>query len=78
MTRTDYEALEQVLGYTFRDRTRLELALRHTSWANEHPREPGGDNERLEYLGDAVLDLIVGHRLMERFPELREGPLSVT
>jgi ribonuclease-3 len=78
VTRTDYEALEEVLGYRFRDRDRLDVALRHTSWTNEHPDQPGGDNERLEYLGDAVLDLVVGHRLMERFPELREGPLSVT
>lgn len=78
MLRTDYAALEEVLGYRFRDRGRLELALRHTSWANEHPHEPGGDNERFEYLGDAVLDLVVGHRLMDRFPELREGQLSVT
>lgn len=76
--RTDYDQLEAALGYTFLDRSRLELALRHTSWANEHPDAAGGDNERLEYLGDAVLDLIVGHRLMERFPALREGPLSVT
>lgn len=78
MSRTDYDALEAILGYTFRDRARLENALRHTSWANEHATEPGGDNERLEYLGDAVLDLVVGHRLMERFPEMREGQLSVT
>lgn len=76
--RTDLDQLEASLGYQFRDRRRLEIALRHTSWANEHPDVPGGDNERLEYLGDAVLDLIVGHRLMERFPSLREGPLSVT
>ncbi len=77
MARTDYEALEAILGYRFVERGRLEMALRHTSWANEHPRE-GGDNERYEYLGDAVLDLVVGHRLMERFPEMREGQLSVT
>lgn len=76
--RTDYEQLEAALGYTFTDRSRLEIALRHTSWSNEHADAVGGDNERLEYLGDAVLDLIVGHRLMDRFPALREGPLSVT
>lgn len=74
----DLEALEGVLGYEFRERATLELALRHTSWVNEHPEVDGGDNERLEYLGDAVLDLVVGHRLMMRYPELREGPLSVT
>lgn len=74
----DLGALEQVLGYAFRDRATLEVALRHTSWLNEHPGAVGGDNERLEFLGDAVLDLVVGHRLMNRFPELREGELSVT
>jgi ribonuclease-3 len=78
VARTDYQELEAVLGYAFRDRSRLELALRHTSWANEHPAETGGDNERLEFLGDAVLDLIVSHRLMDRFPAMREGQLSVT
>jgi ribonuclease III len=80
--RTDYEALEEVLGHRFANRQLLERALRHTSWCNEHPDEadqgPLEDNERLEFLGDAVLDLIVGHRLMGRYPELREGQLSVT
>lgn len=75
--RTDYDAFEAVLGYQFRDPDKLANALRHTSWANEHPGE-GADNQRLEYLGDAVLDLIVGHRLMERYPELGEGVLTVT
>src|SRR6186713_440717 len=78
VVRTDYDALEEVLGYHFRDPKQLEIALRHTSWANEHPEEPGGDNQRLEYLGDAVLDLIVGHRLMDRYPQLGEGVLTVT
>lgn len=74
----DLEALEHVLGYTFRDRSILDVALRHTSWVNEHPEATGGDNERLEYLGDAVLDLVVSHRLMARWTELREGALTVT
>jgi ribonuclease III len=77
----DLAALEAVLGYTFNNRAVLEQALRHTSWCNElsapkHARLE--DNERLEFLGDAVLDLIVGHRLMETYPQLREGELSVT
>jgi ribonuclease III len=74
----DYSALEAMLGYTFQDRSLLERALRHTSWCNEHSAEGLEDNERLEFLGDAVLDLIVGHKLMTRYPQLREGPLSVT
>lgn len=92
--RNDYDVLEQVLGYAFRDRMLLERALRHASWRNEHGGEGPArmvldrdaahtapmheDNERLEFLGDAVLDLIVGHLLMVRYPGLREGQLSVT
>lgn len=56
-----------------------QLALRavtHKSWCNEHKEEPQEDNERLEYLGDAVVDLAIGHRLMERFPRANEGELS--
>ncbi len=74
----DYSSLEAMLGYEFRDRSLLEQALRHASWCNEHPAERLEDNERLEFLGDAVLDLVVGHRLMTRYPQLREGELSVT
>jgi ribonuclease-3 len=81
--RTDYDALEQQLGYAFADRELLVLALRHTSWRNEHAEAAAGvrgwhDNERLEFLGDAVLDLVVGHALMVRYPQLREGELTVT
>lgn len=74
----DYSALESMLGYTFRDRGLLEQALRHASWCNEHTAAKLEDNERLEFLGDAVLDLVVGHKLMTRYPQLREGELSVT
>jgi len=75
---SDYSELETVLGYRFRDRSLLERALRHASWCNEQQGERGEDNERLEFLGDAVLDLVVGDRLMRRYPQLREGELSVT
>jgi ribonuclease-3 len=75
---SDYGELEAMLGYAFRDRGLLEQALRHASWCNEHAAERLDDNERFEFLGDAVLDLIVGHKLMTRYPQLREGELSVT
>jgi ribonuclease-3 len=75
---SDYSTLEATLGYTFRDRALLEQALRHASWCNEHAGDGLEDNERLEFLGDAVLDLVVGHKLMVRYPQLREGELSVT
>ena len=76
--------LETVLGYSFRDRDLLQQALRHASWCNEQPASTQNekarleDNERLEFLGDAVLDLVVGHKLMTRYPQLAEGELSVT
>ncbi|HLL21843.1 MAG TPA: ribonuclease III [Kofleriaceae bacterium] len=77
----DFSGLEAVLGYSFRDRGLLEQALRHASWCNEQNRDAGGklgDNQRLEFLGDAVLSLTVSQRLMSRFPEAHEGDLSVT
>lgn len=75
----DFSSLESVLGYDFRDKALLARALRHASWCNEQPGPDRlEDNERLEFLGDAVLDLVVGHRLMTRYPQLREGELSVT
>jgi ribonuclease III len=73
--------LEAVLGYTFRDRELLEQALRHASYCNESQRQRDGkldDNQRLEFLGDAVLSLTVSQRLMARFPDAHEGDLSVT
>ncbi len=70
------KALEERLGTTF-SRPDLALnALTHKSWVNEHRDEGLQDNERLEFLGDAVLNLAVGHRLMERFPLMKEGELT--
>lgn len=72
------EALQEILGYRFRDLERLRTALTHRSYANEQPESGQRDNERLEFIGDAVLDLVVGHMLMEAYPDLSEGQLSVT
>lgn len=75
----DYPRLEGQLGYRFADRELLVTALRHRSFCNEAAGDPPQENnERLEFLGDAVLDLVVGHALMTRYPQLREGELSVT
>ena len=54
----------------------LNTALTHTSYANEHKSETIHDNERLEFLGDAVLDLVVGEYLFLRFPQWPEGELT--
>lgn len=70
-------ALEARLGLALGDRATALAALTHKSYVNEHRDETGlADNERLEFLGDAVIDLAVSHRLMERFPGAREGDLS--
>ncbi|MCM2263734.1 MAG: ribonuclease III [Desulfuromonadales bacterium] len=71
-----WNALEQRIGHHFLDRELLARALTHRSYANECRNQPFGDNERLEFLGDAVLDLIVGHRLYMLHAEADEGELS--
>lgn len=68
--------LEEALRYCFQDRKRLEEAKRHRSFVNEHPGSGVRNNERLEFLGDAVINLAVGHLLMERFSDAPEGELS--
>lgn len=70
--------IEKNLHYQFNSRDLLEEALRHSSFVNEQADPDLRDNERLEFLGDAVLNLIIGHILMQRYPELREGDLSRT
>ena len=67
--------LEACAKQTFGDPRQALVALTHKSYCNEHKDEPCEDNERLEYLGDAVVDLAVGQRLMERFPRANEGEL---
>jgi ribonuclease III len=69
------ETLEQTLGYTFRRRELLEQALTHPSLSYETQRACG-DNQRLEFLGDAVLQLILTHELYARFSEFTEGALT--
>ena len=73
----DYAELEAILGYHFQDPALLAQALRHASWCNEQPGERPVDSQRLEFIGDAVLGLAVGHRLMARFPIGSERDLSV-
>jgi ribonuclease-3 len=64
------------LGYEFKNPLLLEHALTHKSFKNEQPTLATEDNERLEFLGDAVLDLALSQLLMEQYPQDQEGPLS--
>jgi ribonuclease-3 len=73
---THLETLQATLGYRFRDLELLHRALVHRSYVHENPHAERGDNETLEFLGDAVLGLSVSHLLWERFPGYNEGELS--
>ncbi len=72
----EYETLYGDLGYTFRNKALVVQAFRHSSYVNEQVEADLEDNERLEFLGDAVLDLAVSHLLMERNRQASEGALS--
>lgn len=76
MDEQDTAPLFERLGYTFQDLSLFRQSITHKSFANENPHQDSGDNERLEFLGDAVLDLVVSDLLMERLAESSEGELS--
>jgi len=74
--RAQLDELVERIGYTFSDPALLETALTHRSFANEQRGAPVEDNERLEFLGDAVLDFYVSEQLVRRLPDWTEGDLS--
>ena len=71
----DLAGLERLLGYRFTDLRLLQKALIHSSFAFEQA-QIDKNNEILEFLGDAVLDLVIGHMLCKHFPEMQEGELT--
>jgi ribonuclease III len=72
---SEYDDLQHQLGYTFKDLGHLRLALTHPSVAHEQST-PVLTNQRLEFLGDAVLQLVLTGELYEKFPDFGEGPLT--
>ena len=72
----DLLTFSENLGVTFRDVSLLSRALTHRSYLNENPGSVLEDNERLEFLGDAVIDFVVAGFLYHRFPEMDEGDLT--
>lgn len=68
--------LEQLIGYEFRQEGLLRQALTHSSFANEKHMKRLSDNERLEFLGDAVLEIVSSEFLYENYPKLSEGDLT--
>lgn len=71
----DIETLQSALGYAFEDPSLLETALTHSSYSREHG-SGCRNNERLEFLGDAFFDAIIGEELFRMFPDKEEGMLS--
>ncbi len=69
-------SLEKDLGYFFKKKETLQRAITHRSYVNEKRLSPDRHNERLEFLGDAVLELVISEFLMERHPDFTEGQLS--
>ena len=72
------EALEEKLGYRFANRALLENALTHSSYANENRAKGVQSNERLEFLGDSILGMVVADHLYRNHPDLPEGELTRT
>lgn len=69
-------SFEEIIGYKFKNKKLIRQALTHSSYANEKKNNLIKDNERLEYLGDAVLELVTSYHLYENYPELLEGELT--
>ncbi len=72
----DFVNLQATLGVNFGDLSLLQQALVHRSYLNENPDLPLASNERLEFLGDAVLGFVVAEEIYHRFPDLSEGELT--
>jgi len=69
-------SLQQILGISFNDPSLLEQALVHSSYVNENPGAAPASNERLEFLGDAILDMLFAEKLYQDFPNSSEGEMT--
>lgn len=72
----EWKGLEAAIGITFSDERLLREALTHSSFSNENPDSTVPPNERLEFLGDAILDYVTADYLFRRFPEMHEGEMT--
>ncbi|RKD24171.1 ribonuclease III [Ammoniphilus oxalaticus] len=76
MSAVDFKQLQNTIGVQFRNERLLKQAFTHSSYVNEHRGRPFQDNERLEFLGDAVLELTVSQFLFTHFPKMSEGEMT--
>ncbi|PGO27642.1 ribonuclease III [Bacillus cereus] len=74
--REAFKVFQEEIGITFSDEKLLIQAFTHSSYVNEHRKKPHEDNERLEFLGDAVLELTVSQYLFQKYPTMSEGELT--
>ncbi|MGD2103696.1 MAG: ribonuclease III [Anaerolineae bacterium] len=72
----ELEELQEALGHRFEDPTLLRRAITHPSYVNEHPEETSRDNQRLEFLGDAVIDFIAAAWVYDRYAGFAEGRMT--
>ena len=76
MKEKDFTEFENIIGVEFKNKSILIQSLTHRSFLNEHRSSKAGHNERLEFLGDAVLELVVTHYLYEKYPTKTEGDMT--
>lgn len=76
LIRNKFQQLQQEIGITFENEKTLYKAFTHSSYVNEHRKKMYEDNERLEFLGDAVLELTISKFLYEKYPLMSEGQLT--
>ncbi|MEK7642625.1 MAG: ribonuclease III [Patescibacteria group bacterium] len=76
MKETDFGKFEEKIGVNFINKDLLKQALTHRSYLNENRNIKNGHNERLEFLGDAVLELVITHYLYDKYPDKNEGDLT--
>ncbi|MFC0524107.1 ribonuclease III [Pontibacillus salicampi] len=72
----DFQTFQHQIGISFQNQALLEQAFTHSSYVNEHRSKEYEDNERLEFLGDAVLELAISQYLFRKYPEMAEGELT--
>ena len=72
----DLEELEGIINYSFKDKDNLILALTHSSYANENKRYNLISNERLEFLGDAVLNIVISEKIYLKYKNFNEGEMT--
>ncbi|PLR69720.1 MULTISPECIES: ribonuclease III [Bacillaceae] len=74
--KAEFKQFQEQIGHTFQNERLLYQAFTHSSYVNEHRKKPYEDNERLEFLGDAVLELTISQFLFKKYPTMSEGDLT--